>query len=164
MTNLSLFVAESADMYPDSIALRSNDFTTTYSELHVRLRQLSGYLAQIGIQPGDRVGVMLPNTLAFALAYFGILHAGAIVVPMNPLQSAREVEFFLANTSARALFAAPHNPASAAGARAAGVRCIAIDDATVVSLIDRCPPRAHVLTPPLSTPSAAQLAVPCASE
>src|SRR5271156_3828855 len=115
MTNLSLFVAESADMYPDSIALRSTDFTTTYSELHVRLRQLSGYLAQIGIQPGDRVGVMLPNTLAFALAYYGILHAGAIVVPMNPLQSAREVEFFLANTGAQALLAAPDNPASTAG-------------------------------------------------
>jgi len=146
MTNLSLFVAESADMYPDSIALRSNDITTTYSELHVRLRQLSGYLAQIGIQPGDRIGMMLPNTLAFALAYYGILHAGAIVVPMNPLQSAREVEFFLANTAARALFAAPDNPASVAGARAAGVRCIAIDDATAVDLIDRCPPRAHAVS------------------
>ena len=146
MTNLSLFVAESADMYPDSIALRSNDTTTTYSELHVRLRQLSGYLAEIGIQPGDRVGVMLPNTVAFALAYYGILHAGAIVVPMNPLQSAREVEFFLANTGAQALFAAPDKPASTAGARAAGVRCIAIDDATAVGLINRCPPRAHAVS------------------
>ena len=98
MTNLSHFVGESADMYPSSIALRTSDTATTYSELHGRIRQLSGYLAEIGIQPGDRVGMMLPNTPVFPLVYYGILHAGAIVVPMNPLQSAREVEFFLANT------------------------------------------------------------------
>ena len=146
MTNLSLFVAESADMYPQSVALRSAETATAYSELHHRLRQLSGYLAEIGVQTGDRVGVMLPNTLAFAIAYYGILHAGAIVVPMNPLQSAREVEFFLANTGARALFASPGNPASAQGARAAGVRCIAIDDVTAIDLIDRCPPRAQPIS------------------
>jgi long-chain acyl-CoA synthetase len=143
MTNLSLFVAESANMYSDSVALRTIDSTTTYSELYGRVRQMSGYLAEIGIQPGDRVGMMLPNTPVFPLAYYGILHAGAIAVPMNPLQSAPEVEFFLTNTSARALFAPPSDLASAAGAKAAGVRCIAIDDATAVGLIDRCLARAH---------------------
>jgi long-chain acyl-CoA synthetase len=146
MTNLSLFVAEAADMYPDSIALCANDTTATYSKLNDGLLRLSGYLAEIGIQPGDRVGVMLPNTQAFALAYYGILHAGAIVVPMNPLQSAREVEFFLANTGARVLFAAPRTSAPVAAARAAGARCIAINDATAIDLIDRCLPRPHAVS------------------
>ena len=57
MTNLSLFVAESADMYPDSVALRSSETATTYSELHHRLRQLSGYLAEIGVQTARRYAV-----------------------------------------------------------------------------------------------------------
>ena len=151
MTNLSFFVAESADMYPDSIALRSNevrsdDITMTYAKLHVRLRQLSGYLAEIGIHPGDRVAVMLPNSLVFALAYYGIMHAGAIVVPMSPLQSAGGVEFVLTTTAARALLAAPLTAASVAGAEAAGVRCIAFDDATAVGLIERCTPRDHAVS------------------
>ena len=38
-----------------------------------------------GIEPGDRVGVMLPNTPAFAIAFYGIMYRGAVAVPMNPL-------------------------------------------------------------------------------
>ena len=50
---------------------------------------------------------MLPNTAAFAIVFYGILRRGAIAVPMNPLLKAREIEFFLTNTAAVALFATP---------------------------------------------------------
>ena len=80
------------------------------------------YLGDRGLRPGDRVGVMLANRPEFAMVFYGVLHAGAVVVPMDPLRSAREVEFFLTNTGARLLVFAPSCGAAAtAGALAAGV-------------------------------------------
>ena len=50
--------------------------------------------------PGDRVGVMLPNVPEFAIVYYGVLRAGGVVVPMNPLLKAREVEYYLTDSGA----------------------------------------------------------------
>ena len=60
-------------------------------------------LDKAGIEPGDRVGVMLPNTPAFAIAFYGIMYRGAVAVPMNPLLKAREVAYYLSNSAAKAL-------------------------------------------------------------
>jgi hypothetical protein len=49
---------------------------------------------QYGLRPGDRVGVMLANRPEFAMVFYGVLHTGAVVVPMDPLRSAREVSSF----------------------------------------------------------------------
>ena len=54
-----------------------------------------------GVQPGDRVGLVLPNVLSFPVAFYGALMAGAAVVPMNPLLKAREVEYYLRDSGAR---------------------------------------------------------------
>ena len=87
------------------------------------------------MRPGDRVGVMLANRPDFAAVFYGILHAGAVVVPMNPLQSAREVEFFLTNTGARMLFFAPSCAAAATtGALAAGASPVHVDAARLQDL------------------------------
>ncbi len=53
---------------------------------------------------------MLPNTPAFAIAFYGIMYRGAVAVPMNPLLKAREVAFYLSNSGAKALFATPASP------------------------------------------------------
>ena len=52
-------------------------------------------------RPGDRVGLMMPNVPEFAMAYYGILRAGAVVVPMNTLLKEREVAFYLSDSGAR---------------------------------------------------------------
>jgi long-chain acyl-CoA synthetase len=57
------------------------------------------------MQAGDRVGIMLPNVLAFPLLYYGTLRAGGVVVPMNPLLKAREVQHCLGDSGARLVFA-----------------------------------------------------------
>jgi long-chain acyl-CoA synthetase len=54
-----------------------------------------------GIEPGDRVGMVLPNVLSFPIVFYGALMAGATVVPMNPLLKAREVEYYLRDSGAR---------------------------------------------------------------
>jgi len=129
MTNLSLYLVESADMYPDGPALRCDGTTTTYSELADNAARFAAYLSDRGLRPGDRVGVMLANRPEFAMVFYGVLHAGAVVVPMDPLRSAREVEFFLTNTAARLLVFEPSCGAAAtAGTLAAGVPRIGVGE------------------------------------
>src|SRR3984957_18427133 len=119
MTNLSLYPVESADMYPDGLALRCDGVTTTFSELADSAARFAAYLDNRGLHPGDRVGVMLANRPEFAMVFYGVLHAGAVVVPMDPLRTAREVASALTNTGARLLiFAQPCWAAATAGAQA----------------------------------------------
>ena len=135
MTNLSLYLVESADMYPYGPALRCDGATTTFAELADNAARFAAYLGHRGLRPGDRVGVMLANRPEFAIVFYGVLHAGAVVVPMDPLRSAREVEFFLTNTGARLLVFAPSCGAAAtAGALAAGVPRIGVGEHTLEQL------------------------------
>ena len=57
--------------------------------------------ADKGVEPGDRVGIMLPNVPYFAIVYYGVLRAGGVVVPMNVLLKGREVEFYLDDPEAQ---------------------------------------------------------------
>jgi long-chain acyl-CoA synthetase len=69
MTNLSLYLVESADMYPDGPALRCDGATTTFSELADNAARFAAYLGHRGLRPGDRVGVMLANRPEFAMVF-----------------------------------------------------------------------------------------------
>jgi long-chain acyl-CoA synthetase len=128
MTNLSLFLTESADMYPGAVALGREGVTTTYSELADQAARLAAYVRTHDVQPGDRVGIMLGNRPEFAAAFYGILHAGAVAVLLDPLQSGREVQMALTNTGARLLFfAASCAPTATAAALAASAAPIELD-------------------------------------
>ena len=65
--------------------------------------RLAALLKSKGIEPGDRVGIMLPNVPYFPIAYYAILRAGGTVVPMNVLLKGREVQFYLENPEAKLL-------------------------------------------------------------
>ncbi|MFF2109322.1 long-chain-fatty-acid--CoA ligase [Rhodococcus koreensis] len=135
MSNLSLNLVASARKYPDKIALRCGDQEFTFTEFDAAAARVATFLDREEIVAGDRVGLMLPNTPAFALAFYGILRSGAIAVPMNPLLKSREIEFYLSNTGATALFATPAFAAEAtAAAAAAGAKCWLVDDADLVRL------------------------------
>ena len=135
MSNLSLNLVASARKYPDKIALRCGDQEFTFTEFDAAAARVATFLDREEIAAGDRVGLMLPNTPAFALAFYGILRSGAIAVPMNPLLKSREIEFYLSNTGATALFATPAFAAEAtAAAAAAGAKCWLVDDADLVRL------------------------------
>src|ERR1700722_5946490 len=86
-------------------------------------------LASVGVQPGDRVGLMLPNVPAFPIAFYGAVAAGAVVVPMNPLLKSREVAYYLGDSGARVIFAWHAAAGEAAkGAADAGAQVIGVDD------------------------------------
>jgi long-chain acyl-CoA synthetase len=92
-----------AQRHPDRTALRLGERSLMFRELDDATARFAGVLHQMGVSPGDSVGVMLPNVLEFAVAYYGALRAGAVIVPMNVMLKAREVEFYLGDSRAKAL-------------------------------------------------------------
>jgi long-chain acyl-CoA synthetase len=140
MTALSANLVASKGRSPNRVALRCDDIEFTFAELDDAAARVATLLEQAGVQPGDRVGIMLPNTPAFAIAFYGIMYRGAVAVPMNPLLKGREVAFYLSNSGAKALFATPaFADEAAAGAAEVGAQCWLVDDAELMALIAEVP-------------------------
>jgi long-chain acyl-CoA synthetase len=145
MTALSANLVASKDRYPNRTALRCDDLQVSYAEFDAAAARVATLLERAGIEPGDRVGLMLPNTPAFAIAFYGIMYRGAVAVPMNPLLKAREVSFYLSNSGAKALFGSPAFADEAtAGAAEVGAQCWLVDDAGLTKLIADLPEHAPV--------------------
>jgi len=142
--NLAENLVRSAVASPDRPAIRLDDIVLTYSDLDQRSARVAGLLAQRGVGRGDRVAVMLPNIPEFAAVYYGILRAGAVVVPMNPLLKQREVGFYLRDSQASLIFAwSGCLEAAAAGALKAGAECLTVtaevDAQPLPGVVDRDP-------------------------
>lgn len=103
--NLSSIVFNSTRAYPDHVALIHDDERVTYRELSLRIEAFAAYLRRRGVQRGDRVALLMHNRISFTVAYFGILHAGATVVPLSFLSVGREVAYVLEDSEAAALVA-----------------------------------------------------------
>jgi long-chain acyl-CoA synthetase len=83
--DLPSILTESGRRHADWPAFRLDDMVLTYSELDELSARAAGWLRARGVEPGDRVGIMLPNIVQFPVFYYVVLRAGATVVPMNPL-------------------------------------------------------------------------------
>src|SRR5580693_8592498 len=136
MTNLSSLLDRAAAGQPDRPALKMDDLVLTYAQLREAAGRMATLLAAAGIEPGDRVGLMLPNVPAFPIAFYGALAAGAVVVPMNPLLKSREVGYYLSDSGARVVLAW-HTAAgeAAKGAADAGAQAIAVETPDMSGLI-----------------------------
>ncbi|MEN0012099.1 MAG: long-chain fatty acid--CoA ligase [Solirubrobacteraceae bacterium] len=120
--NLATLIDQAAKRYPEQVAVRLGDVALTYEQVNGAAQRVASYLQSIGVEPGDRVGVMLPNVPHFPIAYYGTLLAGGVVVPMNVLLKGREVEYYLKDSQAKALIAwAGFGADAKIGADAAGI-------------------------------------------
>ncbi len=139
--NLASIVSESAGRVPGAVAVRLNDAELSYAELDELSARLATLLVERGLEPGDRVGVMLPNVPEFPIAYYGVLRAGGIVVPMNVLLKRREIAFYLGDSGARTLLAW-HGFAEEArgGAEEAGAELIEVEPAAFAAGLARRQP------------------------
>jgi long-chain acyl-CoA synthetase len=139
--NLALNLIDSARRGAELPAVRLDDAVLSYGALADLTAHVAGLLRERGIQPGDRVGVMLPNVPQFAIAYYGVLRAGAIVVPMNVLLKRREVAFYLSDPGARVVFAwHEFEDEARAGADEAGAECIVVRPGEFEQLLATAPP------------------------
>src|ERR1700754_2416541 len=127
MPNLAELLSQTTEQHADRIALKLDEQELNYAFLNEGASRIAGLLRARGIEPGDRVGIMLPNVPYFPVVYYGILRAGGVVVPMNVLLKEREVRFYLEDPGAKLLFAW-HEFADAAspGAEAAGAECVLV--------------------------------------
>ena len=141
MSNLSSALARTAADHGDKPAVRLDDLVLTYAQLQDAADRTAALLSSLGVAPGDRVGIMLPNVPAFPIACYGALAAGATVVPMNPLLKNREVAYYLGDSGAKVLFAWHEAAAEAAkGAAGTGVQVIEVDEPDMHTLLARLSP------------------------
>jgi len=101
--NLATILTESALAAPDAPACRFAGTTTTYAELDEQSGRVAAGFRSAGLSPGQVVALQLPNIAPFLSAYFGALKAGLVVLPLNPLLMAPEVEYHLTDSAAAML-------------------------------------------------------------
>jgi len=102
--NLSSLLENSAEKYPSREAVVLGDSRLTYAQVNGAANQVANLLVERGIAPGDKVALSCPNLPYFSIVYFGILKAGAVVVPLNVLLKGREIAYHLDDSDAKAYF------------------------------------------------------------
>ncbi len=105
MLNLAMMLEDAARAVPDRTAVVLGDYRSTYAEVDAAANRVANLLVERGIAPGDKVALACPNLPYFPSVYYGILKAGAVVVPLNVLLKAKEIAYHLADSDAVALFA-----------------------------------------------------------
>ncbi|MGA2739036.1 MAG: acyl--CoA ligase family protein [Bryobacteraceae bacterium] len=105
------FLARSAWVYRDRIAVVDGDRRFTYGELNERVHRQASALRALGVQPGDRVAVLAANSIAALEAHFGVLLAGAVLVMLNTRLQTAELAWILNHCEASVAIADPELPA-----------------------------------------------------
>lgn len=88
----------------DRPAVIDGDRVTPYHELHRRVLATASHMRRAGVAKGDRVGILLPNSLEFVVGYFAILGCGGIVVPLNEQYQSKELRYFFEACGIRMIF------------------------------------------------------------
>lgn len=121
--NLAMILSESARHYPQNTAIILNDIKLNYATVDAYARRFAAGLQSLGVKRGEKVALLIPNLPQFTVAYYGILYAGATVVPLNVLCVADEVHYFLDDSDAVAVVAFEGFLAAAAGGFARAETC-----------------------------------------
>ncbi|MEU8141451.1 long-chain fatty acid--CoA ligase [Nonomuraea sp. NPDC048901] len=117
MLNLSIVLEDSARATPDGTAIVFGDMRLPYSMIDTVAAQVANLLVSRGIGKGDKVALACPNLPYFPFVYYGILKAGATVVPLNVLLQSREIAYHLDDSDAKALFCFEGTPELPLGER-----------------------------------------------
>ncbi len=104
MLNLSTTLQESARKYPSKIAYIFGETELSYAQVNAAANMVANGLVAKGIKPGDKVGLSCFNLPFFPIIYYGILKAGAVVVPMSVLLKKDEIAYHLYDSEAKAYF------------------------------------------------------------
>jgi long-chain acyl-CoA synthetase len=143
--NLAQTILDAGQQDPDHIAVKLDDTEMSYAMLDGATAHMVGLLHEHGVKPGDRVGIMLPNVPYFPVCYYGILRAGAIVVPMNVLLKKREVGYYLSDPEAKLLIAwADFAEAAETGAEEAGSECLLVTPGEFENVVGEADPVTEV--------------------
>ncbi|MEO5746182.1 MAG: long-chain fatty acid--CoA ligase [Terracoccus sp.] len=107
MTNLAATLVDTATRVPDKVGIKLDQAEVSWSALHRAAARVAGQLKAAGLQTGDRVSLILPNVPAYPTVFYGVLLAGGVVVPMNPLLKSGEISYFFSDSGATFSFVWP---------------------------------------------------------
>ena len=110
MLNLSVILEDSARRYPAKPAFSFMDTSLTYAQINEAANKVANGLKKIGIGVGDKVALSCLNLPCFPIIYYGILKAGAVVVPLSVLLKKDEIEYHLHDSEAKAYFCFADTP------------------------------------------------------
>src|SRR5699024_7360267 len=97
---LHAFLEEAANTYKEKKALYFMGKELSFDDVYTASKKLANYLQSLGLEKGDRVSIMLPNSPQAVIGYYGALMAGGVVVQTNPLYKERELEYQLKDSGA----------------------------------------------------------------
>src|SRR5690625_421013 len=100
-STLHSYLKDSGKRYPKMKALHFMGKEMTYAEVLEEAKKMANYLQSLGLEKGDRVSIMLPNTPQAVVSYYGALMAGGIVVQTNPIYTHRELIYELKHSGAK---------------------------------------------------------------
>jgi len=146
VTNLAMNLTNTTHAHAGRVAVRVDNAAMTYRALDEASARVARLLHDRGLEPGDRVGIMMPNVAEVPVVYYGVLRAGGVVVPMNPLLKVREVAYYLGDSGAGLIFAW-HAFAGEArgGAEQAGAELIVVDEVSFPDLLASVDPEYEIL-------------------
>ena len=117
-TSLWVNLDISAIRYPDKPAYLFCGRAMTYRELRAQADAIAGWLQSVGVGAGDRVAIYLQNCPQFAAAFYGIVRANAVVVPVNPMNRAEELRHYITDPGTRVVICSADLAAMVAAAQA----------------------------------------------
>jgi long-chain acyl-CoA synthetase len=102
-TSIVGFLEEAFRMHPDRIAMESMGHKISYRQLDILSKDFAAYLQTLGLEAGSRIAIMFPNVPQYLISMLGTLRAGFVVVNINPLYTARELEHQLQDSGSSIL-------------------------------------------------------------
>src|SRR5689334_1415134 len=90
-----------------AVILPEDNLATTYRSLAEQIEALAAILRQSGLQPGQRVAIVLPNGLEYLVSFLAVARARLVAAPLNPAYKPEEFRFYLEDSGARAVIAGP---------------------------------------------------------
>jgi long-chain acyl-CoA synthetase len=105
--NLASFLIENARGTPDKDAIRCGAERVTWHELDRQTNSLAAALQRLGIAPGDRVSIMLPNAICFLVSYWAVIKAGGVASPINTMYRQEEIGYVFRNSGSKVLITEP---------------------------------------------------------
>jgi long-chain acyl-CoA synthetase len=99
---LSDFLTKTARLIPDHMGLRSGGEALTFYQMDRKVDALALGFERLGLAPGDRCVLMMPNSVDWVLAYYALARLGAVIVPVNPIYKKGELEHIFSDSGAKA--------------------------------------------------------------
>ena len=99
------FLENSAEKYPHKEAVWYKDLWASFMDIEQNANRVTNFLIKNGISRGDRISLLMENSISYIICYFGILKAGAVVVAINNEVTSDNLLFYLNNSESSAIIA-----------------------------------------------------------